>query len=295
MSKPIIAVTGINGQVGSDIHQIHHHFVDVFDFIFIDRSLMDLANPESITSFFKTNSPQFFINCAAYTAVDKAETEKELAQQINGFSVQQIAKHCKNINCILINVSTDYVFDGLKNAPYKPSDKSNPVNFYGQAKLFGEIETIKASSKNIVVRTAWVYNKTGKNFVNTMLRLMNEKPSINVVEDQIGSPTYSPNLAQALLQIVSKIYKSNYQIVYQNIYHYSNTGVISWYDFAVEIKNVIGSNCAVNPIPTTAYPTPAKRSAYSVMDCSDITKDFEIDLIDWKTSLQECLQITEEI
>ena len=295
MMKPLIAVTGINGQVGGDLKEMHLQFASVFDFLFVDRSLIDLSKPETINTFFEENKPQFFINCAAYTAVDKAETEIDITKQINALSVEQIAKHCKAINCMLIQVSTDYVFDGLKNEPYKTSDITNPVNYYGQTKLLGELATVNASKQNIVVRTGWVYNKTGKNFVNTMLRLMKEKPSINVVNDQIGSPTYSPNLAAALMQIVTKIYQSNYQLQYQNIYHFSNTGIISWYDFALAIKQQINSSCEVNPIPSSSYPTPAKRSAYSVMDCSEVAKDFGVVLIDWKTSLQECLQITEEI
>lgn len=293
--KPLIAVTGINGQVGGDIKRIHLQFASVFDFIFIDRSLIDLNNPATIDTFFKKHNPQFFINCGAYTVVDKAETDKAIAYQINALSVDQIAKQCKSINCILIQVSTDYVFDGLKNQPYKPTDSTNPINYYGQTKLLGEQATLNASNKNIVVRTGWVYNKTGKNFVNTMLRLMKEKPSINVVNDQLGSPTYSPNLAAALMQMVIKIYQCNYQLKYQNIYHFSNAGIISWYDFAVAIKQQINSNCEVNAIASSNYPTPAKRSSYSVMDCSDITKDFGVDLIDWKTSLKECLLPTEEI
>jgi dTDP-4-dehydrorhamnose reductase len=293
--KPLIVVTGINGQVGSDIKNLHSSFSSQFDFLFLDRSLLDLSKPETIDVFFKSNQPNYFINCAAYTAVDKAENEKELALLINGLSVEKIANQCNKINCTLIHVSTDYVFDGAKNSPYIPSDVTNPINEYGRTKLYGELAVIKANAKNIVVRTAWVYNKTGKNFVNTMCRLMNEKESINVVNDQIGSPTYSPDLALALLTMIAKIHQSNHQLKYQNIYHYSNTGIISWYEFAVAIKELTKSKCIVHPIPSNAYPTPAKRSNYSVMDCSSIARDFGIELIHWRTSLAKCLQTTEEI
>ncbi|MFY8127831.1 MAG: dTDP-4-dehydrorhamnose reductase [Chitinophagaceae bacterium] len=293
--KPLVAITGINGQVGSDLKKLHLSFNNEFDFLFLDRSLMDLSNLASIDDFFQNYQPQYFINCAAYTLVDKAETEKELAQQINGFGVAKLAENCKKSDCLLLHISTDYVFDGLKNAPYLPTDVTNPINEYGKTKLFGEAAVLRANSKNIVVRTSWVYNKTGKNFVNTMLRLMKEKESINVVNDQIGSPTYSPDLALALLTMIAKIHQSNHQLKYQNIYHFSNVGDISWFDFAVAIKEISNSKCMVNAIPTTAYPTPAKRSQYSVMDCTAITNDFGIEVIDWKKSLSTCLQTTEEI
>lgn len=285
---PLIVVTGCNGQVGGEIQNLHSQYNDKYRFIFTTKNEIDLASADSIDDFFAKNSPQYFINCAAYTAVDKAENETELAKQVNALSVGLIAKHCAASGCKFIQVSTDYVFDGLKQEPYLPTDAASPINVYGLTKLFGEELALQYNPKTVVVRTSWVYNKTGKNFVNTMKRLMQEKESISVVSDQIGCPTYAPDLAEALLNIVNEL-ETNPNKPHQNIYHYSNTGNISWHQFALQIKEYLHSSCIVNAIPTSAYPTPAKRSNYSVLDCSDIVNDFGVDIKEWKASLQDCL------
>lgn len=286
----LIVVTGSNGQVGGEIKKLHQQYLHKHKFVFTKKEELDLAKPETIDDFFKKHQPNFFINCAAYTAVDKAETEIELAKTINAISVGLIAKHCAAINCQLIHISTDYVFDGSKKLPYLPTDETNPINVYGLSKLLGEELALQNNPKTIVVRTSWVYNKTGKNFVNTMKRLMQEKESISVVNDQIGCPTYANDLAEALLKMVEEL-TNNPNKKYQNIYHYSNTGNISWYEFALAIKELINSSCLVKGIPSIEYPTPAKRSAYSVMDCNAIAKDFGAEIKDWKESLKQYFKL----
>ncbi len=285
---PLIVVTGTNGQVGGEIKTLHHLYKHKYEFLFTTKNEIDLSDVQSIDKFFTQHQPNYFINCAAYTAVDKAETEPLLAKQINAISVGLIAKHCTGIGCKLIHISTDYVFDGSKKQPYLPTDATNPLNVYGLSKLMGEELALQNNVKTIIIRTSWVYNKTGKNFVNTMKRLMQEKESISVVNDQIGCPTYAPDLALALLRMVDEL-QENENKAFQNIYHYSNTGNISWHQFAFAIKEVLNSHCVVNAIPSTAYPMPAKRSNYSVMDCKDIVRDFGIDIKDWKKSLLQCL------
>jgi dTDP-4-dehydrorhamnose reductase len=285
---PLIIVTGCNGQVGGEIKNLSDLYQNKYNFLFTTKYEFDLANPETIEAFFTKHKPNYFINCAAYTAVDKAESEVEAAKKINAIAVGLIAKHCASLSCWLIQVSTDYVFDGSKTTPYLPKDKPNPINVYGLSKLLGEELALQNNNKSIIVRTSWVYNKTGKNFVNTMRRLMQDKESISVVSDQIGCPTYAPNFAEALLKMVDAL-DANPNLPIKTIYHYCNNGIISWFDFAMAIKELLQSNCVVNPIPSSQYPTPAKRSTYSALDCKDIINDFRIEMHHWKKSLKECL------
>lgn len=277
MWKKII-VTGANGQVGKELQQLSTSYPG-FDFVFTTRHELSLDNPDVITHFIEENQPHCFINCAAYTAVDKAESEKELAYKINAEAPGIIATACKKNNTRLIHISTDYVFNGLGNEPYKESDATDPVNFYGASKLEGEKRVTQFNPDSIIIRTAWVYSVFGNNFVKTMLRLMGERDQINVVSDQFGTPTYAADLAEAILQIISSEQWN------AGIYHFSNEGNISWYDFAVAIKEVSGSSCKVNPITTSEYPTPAKRPYYSVLDKTKIQQTFHIPIKDWKTSL----------
>jgi dTDP-4-dehydrorhamnose reductase len=292
MSKPLIIVTGKNGQLGWELQQLAAGITNLFDFLFIDSEDLNLAEPAAIPTFFIKYKPAYFINCAAYTAVDRAETEKNVAGTINTEAPGMISEQCAKYNCTLIQVSTDYVFNGNGTAPYKAAQTTDPVNYYGYTKAEGEKKALANNPATIVIRTSWLYSSHGNNFVKTMLRLMKEKPEIKVVSDQLGSPTYAAHLAAAILKIIDSIEKGNG--VSQRIYQFSDTGIISWFDFATAIRAEAKLDCNVLPIPTSAYPTPARRPAYSVMDTEDISKDFDIILKDWRTGLQECLQLLGE-
>ncbi len=207
---------------------------------------------------------------------------------INTTAPVEIAKNCKLINCKLIHISTDYVFDGEKKLPYLTSDVINPINIYGASKAKGEELVIQENSESIIIRTSWVYSSHGKNFVKTIMKLMSERDEINVVNDQIGNPTYAKDLAEAILQIITQL-NSNQNFLHQNIYHYTNTGNISWFQFAKAIQEFLMLDCKVNPIPSLSFPTPAKRSHYSVLDCSSIENDFGVAINNWKESLNICL------
>jgi len=288
MQKPLIIITGKDGQLGFELSQIQNQFSYQFDFLFTSRNDLDLINETSIDAFINKHQPKYFINCAAYTAVDKAEVEKDIAFAINASAPSIIAKTSAAINCQFIHISTDYVFDGEKKAPYLPSDEINPLNIYGASKALGENLAIENNPQAIIIRTSWVYSTHGKNFVKTMLKLMSERDEINVVADQIGCPTYAADLADAVMQIVLKLH-SDSGFKHSNLYHYSNTGNISWFQFAQAIKEISGLNCTVNPIPSAAYPSPTKRSNYSVMDTSYIADDFGVEIKDWKTSLKSMI------
>lgn len=286
MSKPLIVVTGKNGQLGWEILQIAETVKDSFDFLFTGREDLDLSKPETIAPFFEKNQPDYFINCAAYTAVDKAEQENELAYKTNAESVGLIAQYCSKIHAKLITISTDYVFDGYGVSPYTIDTKTNPINYYGYSKWMGEQLAMSNCAETIVIRTSWVYSVHGNNFVKTMLRLMNDRPELNVVSDQIGSPTYAADLANTIIKIIESIELGH---AHYGIYHYSNSGVISWFDFATAIAKEGAKNCIVKPIPSSAYPTPAKRPGYSVMDCSKLVKDYGIELNAWELGLKNCI------
>lgn len=273
-----IIVTGANGQLGRELRELTISYPR-FDFIFTTRYELPLDNPGTINEFIEKHQPDYFINCAAYTAVDKAESEKELAYKVNAEAPGIIATACKEKNVRLIHISTDYVFNGLGKAPYKEDDTTDPVNLYGATKLEGEKKVMQFNPESIIIRTAWVYSVFGNNFVKTMLRLMGEREQVNVVSDQFGTPTYAADLAEAILQIIaSKQWQAG-------IYHFSNAGQISWYDFAVAIKELSGSTCIINAILTSAYPTPARRPHYSVLDKEKIQQTFHISIKDWKASL----------
>jgi dTDP-4-dehydrorhamnose reductase len=225
------------------------------------------------------------VNCAAYTAVDKAESEPQLAMQINGEAVGILAKTCKENETKLIHLSTDYVFDGTSNQPYTEEDEPNPLNVYGNSKLKGEKLSLEFHPDTVILRTSWVYSSFGKNFVKTMIKLMKEKESVSVVSDQIGSPTYASDLAEVVLGIVSS---EKFQ---PGIYHFTNDGILSWYEFAVRIKVLIERHCHVIPIPTSAYPTPAKRPPYSVLNKEKIKSTYGVELKPWQESLERCIRL----
>lgn len=294
MSKPKILVTGANGQLGTALRTLSAAY-PAFDFIFLTREELPIHRFELVAQYFSTAKPAFCINAAAYTAVDKAETDKENAFLINGDAVGVLASACSKFGARFIHISTDYVFDGTSPAPYKETDRTNPANTYGLSKLRGEALCLLNNGDAVIIRTAWVYAEHGNNFVKTMLRLMKERPEINVVSDQVGAPTYAGDLAEAIMTIIKQNTAFRTQHSEEGrwvpgIYHYSNQGRISWYDFAVAIKELSGSACKVNPIPSTQYPTPAKRPAFSLLDTHKIQSTYQLTIPDWKDSLQRCLQ-----
>jgi dTDP-4-dehydrorhamnose reductase len=282
-TKKTILITGAHGQLGHEFEALQESFSQ-YHFLFAGRNELQIADEDSVTFFFASNKIDICVNCAAYTAVDKAEQERELATSVNATAVGYLARACKKNHTQFIHISTDYVFDGTATTPYKPDDKTDPVNFYGQTKLDGELNAIKENENSIIIRTAWVYSSFGNNFVKTMMRLMNERESIGVVNDQRGAPTYAADLAAAIMQIIDK---NNFVA---GIYHYSNNGNISWYDFAKEIATQINTTCMVNQITTAQFPTPAARPAYSVLDTQKIKQIFGIGIHEWKDSLTKCLQ-----
>jgi len=292
-----ILVTGKNGQLGKSINKIvntvngKNNYQQDNEFIFVGREELDLSKKESIASYFDNNNFDVIINCGAYTAVDKAEEEQELANQVNHLAVKQLAGIVKVQKAKLIHISTDYVFDGESDKPYLELDATNPINVYGKTKLAGEQALKEIMPTNaIIIRTSWVYSEFGNNFIKTMLRLGKERDEINVVSDQIGSPTYATDLANAILDIVQNI---EFKEVGQEtqVYHYSNAGKVSWYDFAKEIFKIAEVDCKVNPITTQQYPTPAKRALNSKLNQKKIHQVFEINSGHWKDSLTQALQL----
>ncbi len=281
-----IIITGANGQLGWELQQLALNNTS-YEFLFYNSSELDITNTEQVEMLLRDEMPHYFINCAAYTKVDKAETETELNYAVNATAVGNIAKLCKEHNVTFITVSTDYVFNGEGKNPYKTDEHTSPVNAYGAAKLKGEELALAANEGAIIIRTSWVYSTHGNNFVKTMLRLMNERDEISVVADQQGSPTYAADLAKVILQIINEKENGNN---HTGIYHYSNDGVITWHQFAETIKELAELSCKVNAIATADYPTPAKRPAYSVMDTSKIKTDFNIKGTDWKESLKKCIE-----
>ena len=277
-----ILVTGANGQLGKELRDIAPSYPEV-DFLFLSREDLPIHHYELVRNTFDGFKPDYCINCAAYTAVDKAEQEAELAYIVNSESVGILAAVSKIHDCKFIHISTDYVFAGDSPVPYKESDATGPVSVYGKSKLAGENEAVTQNPNAIIIRTSWVYSFYGNNFVKTMIRLMKERNEISVVSDQIGSPTWAADLALFIMHVIE------FPEWKQGVYHFSNLGEISWYDFAVEIKKLIQSNCIVHPIPTSAYPTPAKRPAFSLLDKTKIKSVFGYEPPSWKPSLEQCV------
>lgn len=278
-----ILILGSKGQLGNEFQALEKTY-PAFRFFFYDVDELDITKTDLVDQRISEIKPDYLINCAAYTAVDKAETDKEVAYAINSDAVKNIAVACSANGARLVHISTDYVFDGEASQPYKEDSEVNPSSVYGLSKLKGEEEALKADKNGIIIRTAWVYSIYGNNFVKTMLRLMSSKPEISVVADQYGSPTYAHDLAEAIMQIIS----SDKWV--PGIYHFTNEGVINWFDFASEIKALSGLTCTVHAITTDQYPTAAKRPKYSVLDKKKIQLTFNIQMRDWKDSLQECLK-----
>ena len=294
-----ILVTGKNGQLGRSIHKLVNTDTKIDnnqssnEFIFVGREELDLSSESGISHYFDNNDKfDIIINCAAYTQVDKAEQEVELANQINHLAVKQLASTASKQQARLIHISTDYVFDGEKSdKPYIETDKTNPINVYGKTKLAGEKSLQEIMPTNaFIIRTSWLYSEYGNNFVKTMLRLGKERDEINVVSDQIGSPTYATDLADTILEIIkNKDYQDKKQST--EIYHYSNEGEISWYDFTKEIFKIAKIDCKVSPITTEQYPTPAKRPKNTLMNKGKIAEIFDINIVSWRSSLTKLLSM----
>ncbi len=278
-----ILVTGSNGQLGSELKVLSSKYPQ-YQFRFTDRNELSIDDAESVLEFVKEYQPSFIINCAAYTAVDKAETERDIAMRINGDAAGYLAAAANAVGARIVHISTDYVFNGTSSDPYNEDDTTDPVNFYGETKLAGERNLVSADPDAIIIRTAWVYSEFGHNFVKTMLRLMKERSVVSVVNDQVGSPTYAADLAAVILQIIS----SDKWV--PGIYNYSNEGRISWFDFATEIRKMAGLSCEVNPVPSSGYPTPAKRPSFSLLNKQKIISEYGVVVPGWKESLQVCLK-----
>ena len=284
--RPLILVTGSNGQLGKELKALADSYPG-FEFSFLSKTDMPIHHFELVRHFFDTLKPDYCINAAAYTAVDKAEEEPDRAFQINGEAVGVLAAICKEHHTKFIHISTDYVFDGTGSVPYTENYPTDPVNTYGMSKLEGEKQAMRLNPETIIIRTSWLYAVHGKNFVTTMLKLMSYGNDIRVVNDQQGSPTFAGDLAAAILKIIegAKEKTENWK---PGIYHFSNGGKISWYDLAVAIKELTNATNNIKPISTAEYPTPAKRPAFSVLDTSKISGEFGIEIKPWKESLEKC-------
>ena len=281
-----VLITGANGQLGNELRKTAPAF-PLFTFEYMDADLLDLTDRDAVIRFFDQHRYDYLIHCAAYTAVDKSESEPEKAFLVNEKVTGLLQEICSDNRCRMIYVSTDYVFDGRSCLPYVETDATTPQGVYAQSKLAGELEVMK-NKENIIIRTSWLYDAKGNNFLNTMLRLGKERESLNVVFDQIGTPTAAPDLAQAILKICSRLEATGEKT--GGIYHYSNEGVCSWYDFAVEIMKMAGLKCKVNPITSDQYPSPVKRPAFSVLNKAKIKAAFELEIPHWRTSLEKVME-----
>ena len=280
-----ILVTGVSGQLGKEIKELSTNDYK-YNFFFTSKDELDIINTDKVNEYIESNNINTIINCAAYTAVDNAEDNEDLADRINHQAVKYLAQVSKDKNLKLIHISTDYVFDGKNYMPYTETDITNPNGVYGQTKLNGEKAMQMINPNNsIIIRTSWVYSSYGANFVKTMLRLGKEKEELGVIFDQIGTPTYARDLAKTILDILPNIHNDKVEI-----YNYSNEGVASWYDFSKEIMKMAKIDCTINPIETFQYPTPAKRPHYSLLNKAKIKKEFNLSIPYWKDSLKECLK-----
>jgi dTDP-4-dehydrorhamnose reductase len=286
---PKILITGENGQLGSELKALSNSYSQ-YEYTFVDRNTLDLSNLCKLENYFDNNTFDVIINCAAYTAVDKAQNDNDLANTINHRAVSLLAKIAKKKNISLIHISTDYVFDGKSHRPYIETDPTDPQGVYGSTKRDGENAILAAAPKNtLIIRTSWVYSSFGNNFVKTILRLGKGCDSLGVIFDQVGTPTYARDLAKTILDILPQIKNES-----PEIYHYSNEGVASWYDFAQSIFELTGIDCNVNAIVAEEYPLPAPRPHYSLLNKAKIKNDFGISIPYWKDSLKECIDLLGE-
>jgi len=280
-----ILITGSNGQLGNEIRELassypHYHFQ------YTDVAELDIADAVKVRQYFGLHNPDVIINCAAYTAVDKAETDKDMAYLVNAVAPGNLAFAAEQSGAFMVHVSTDYVYSGKNHCPYTENEPTNPVSVYAKSKAAGEDAVKKSGANALIIRTSWLYSAFGNNFVKTMMKYGAERGKLNVVFDQIGSPTYAHDLAKTILDILPVAMSGGGT----KIYHYSNEGVASWYDFAKAIIEISGINCIINPIPTKDYPLPAERPFYSVLDKAKIKKEFAIEIPYWRDSVKLCIQ-----
>jgi dTDP-4-dehydrorhamnose reductase len=282
-----ILITGANGQLGSEIRKSSDLFPD-FSFVFTDLNELDITSPIAVEAMLAEEKPQWLINCAAYTAVDKAEAEEETAWLINAVAPAILAEKSNAIGCRFVQISTDYVFDGKNYLPYVEDDEVCPTSVYGRTKLEGELISLTNNPETLIIRTSWLYSSFGNNFVKSMIRLGKERDQLNVIFDQIGTPTYAGDLAMAILEIIRKTESGESEFV-AGTYHYSNEGVCSWYDFAIAIHQIYGISCSVNAIESKDYPSQVARPPYSVLNKSKIKSIFGIQIPYWRKSLEICI------
>lgn len=287
-----ILITGAYGQLGSEMLQLKQDYPG-WKFLLTDVDTLDIANEAAVLRFFAQNKIDFVVNCAAYTAVDKAESDKETAHFVNALAPKILAVQCRKVGAKFIHISTDYVFAGDACTPYSETDRTNPQGIYGKTKLDGEENVLEENPDAMIIRTSWLYSAFGNNFVKTMLRQGKERKELNVVFDQVGSPTYAADLATVILQIIEK-YEQDEKSFVCGIYHYANEGVASWYDFAIAVFELSGEKVKVNPVLSDQFPRPAKRPKYSVLNKSKIRKTFGFNIPYWKNSLQVCINRLEK-
>lgn len=279
-----ILVTGAHGQLGTELNFLSS-LLETHSFVFVGSKDLNIADKEALDTFLSKDNYSAIINCAAYTAVDKAESEKETAFSVNATGAGNLAKAAKQVGAKFIHFSTDFIFDGTNSVPYLEGDKTNPLSVYGASKLAGEEQVLANNLDTIIIRTSWVYSSFGNNFVKTILKLCKERESLNVIYDQMGTPTYARDLAAAVLHIIQQ------QEWKPGIYNYSNEGVASWYDFAVAIRDIAGLKTKILPIETSQYPTPATRPKYSVLNKKKIKETFGIEIPYWRESLEKCIPL----
>ncbi|MBO7142334.1 MAG: dTDP-4-dehydrorhamnose reductase [Bacteroidales bacterium] len=284
-----ILVTGSNGQLGNEMRIVSENLKQ-HTFFFTDVAELDITDSAAVNEFFKQNAPDIVVNCAAYTDVNRAESDLDKAELINATAPKVLADACRTSGAKFIHVSTDYVFDGTAHLPYKETDKENPVSAYGTTKYHGEQNIVASGCRYVIIRTCWLYSSFGKNFVKTMASLGATKEELGVVFDQVGTPTYAADLAQAIAAIITKTEQGDKNFV-DGIYHFSDEGVCSWYDFTVAIMGLYNLKCRIKPLHTEEYPTPANRPAYSVLDKTKIKTTFGIDIPHWYESLKRCVAL----
>ena len=284
-----ILVTGASGQLGSEIRHLSGAYSQ-YECVYTDSVELDITDTAAVQKSAKENSYYAIINCAAYTAVDKAETDKEKAYLINATGAANLASAAAATGANFVHISTDFIFDGTHSQPIVEDDKPNPLSVYGASKLNGEIQVLKANPDTLLIRTSWVYSSYGANFVKTILRLCRERESLNVIYDQVGTPTYARDLAQFILSTLDTAVEQKIS----GVFHYSNEGVASWYDFAIAIRDLAGLKTKISPIETSQYPTPATRPRYSVLNKAKIKKTFGIDIPYWSESLTRAMDIIQK-
>jgi dTDP-4-dehydrorhamnose reductase len=282
-----ILITGSNGQLGNEMQQAVISFPQ-FKYIFTDVENLDICDKNAITDFVKRNSVDVIVNCAAYTAVDKAEDDVELCFKINSSAVRNIAEVAHENNLKVVHISTDYVFDGTNHMPYSEDMPVCPATVYGKSKLEGELALIEGCQQSVIIRTSWLYSSFGTNFVKTMIKLGNERDSLNVIFDQIGTPTYAADLAKSILKLLSN------EVFTPGIYHFSNEGVCSWYDFTKSIHRIAGIKCNVQPIESKDYPARTPRPHFSVLNKAKIKSTYAIEIPHWEESLEKCIAILQQ-